>query len=114
MIPALALFALTYVLMLRLPQERPWVALCSAAVFIALGEVGIYDFSLGEALRAVDYNVLLMMAGTMGTVSLFIESKMPAGRCARWRCSRGSSAPLWTMWPRCSWWPRWGLPLPAS
>ena len=24
MIPALALFALTYVLMLRLPQERPW------------------------------------------------------------------------------------------
>ena len=78
MIPALALFALTYVLMLRLPQERPWVALCSAAVFVALGEVGIYDFSLGEALRAVDYNVLLMMAGTMGTVSLFIESKMPA------------------------------------
>ena len=78
MIPALALFALTYVLMLRLPQERPWVALCSAAVFIALGEVGIYDFSLGEALRAVDYNILLMMAGTMGTVSLFIESKMPA------------------------------------
>ena len=78
MIPALALFALTYVLMLRLPQERPWVALCSAAVFIALGEVGIYDFSLGAALRAVDYNVLLMMAGTMGTVSLFIESKMPA------------------------------------
>ena len=75
---ALVLFAVTYLLMLRLPQYRPWVALCSAAVFIALGELGMYDFSLRAALAAVDYNVLLMMAGTMGTVALFIESKMPA------------------------------------
>lgn len=74
---ALVLFAVTYLLMLRLPQYRPWVALCSAAVFIALGELGMYDFSLRAALAAVDYNVLLMMAGTMGTVALFIESKMP-------------------------------------
>ena len=75
---ALVLFAVTYFLMLRFPQYRPWTALCSAAVFIALGEVGVYDFSLREALGAVDYNVLLMMAGTMGTVALFIESRMPA------------------------------------
>lgn len=75
---ALVLFAVTYLLMLQLPQYRPWVALCSAAVFIALGELGMYDFSLRAALAAVDYNVLLMMAGTMGTVALFIESKMPA------------------------------------
>ena len=75
---ALVLFAVTYLLMLRLPQYRPWAALCSAAVFIALGELGMYDFSLRAALAAVDYNVLLMMAGTMGTVALFIESKMPA------------------------------------
>ena len=75
---ALVLFVVTYFLMLRLPQYRPWAALCSAAVFIALGEVGVYDFSLWEALGAVDYNVLLMMAGTMGTVALFIESRMPA------------------------------------
>ena len=75
---ALVLFAVTYLLMLRLPQYRPWVALCSAAVFIALGELGMYDFSLRTALAAVDYNVLLMIAGTMGTVALFIESKMPA------------------------------------
>lgn len=75
---ALVLFVVTYFLMLRLPQYRPWAALCSAAVFIALGEVGVYDFSLREALGAVDYNVLLMMAGTMGTVALFIESRMPA------------------------------------
>ena len=75
---ALVLFAVTYVLMLCFPQYRPWAALGSAAVFIALGELGVYDFSLRAALAAVDYNVLLMMAGTMGTVALFIESRMPA------------------------------------
>ena len=78
MILALILFAVTYVLMLRLQQYRPWVALCSAVLFIVLGEAGVYEFSLRAALQAVDYNVLLMMAGTMGTVALFIESKMPA------------------------------------
>ena len=75
---ALILFAATYLLMLRLQQYRPWVALCSAVLFIVLGEAGVYGFSLRAALQAVDYNVLLMMAGTMGTVTLFIESKMPA------------------------------------
>ena len=28
MIPALVIFAVTYLLMLALPKERPWVALC--------------------------------------------------------------------------------------
>ena len=78
MILALILFAVTYLLMLALPRERPWVALCSAAVFVALGQLGAWPLDFPDALRAVDYNVLLMMAGTMGTVSLFIESKMPA------------------------------------
>ena len=78
MILALILFAVTSVLMLWLQQYRPWVALCSAVLFIVLGEAGVYEFSLRAALQAVDYNVLLMMAGTMGTVALFIESKMPA------------------------------------
>ena len=78
MVLALILFAVTYLLMLARPAERPWVALCSAAVFIALGQLGVYDLSLSDALGAVDYNVLLMMGGTMGIVSLFIESRMPA------------------------------------
>ena len=78
MILALVIFAVTYLLMLALPKERPWVALCSAAVFMALGQLGVYDFSLSAALGAVDYNVLLMMSGTMGIVSLFIQSRMPA------------------------------------
>ena len=78
MIPALILFFLTYVLMLSLQRLRPWIALTSAAIFIILGYCGMYDISLGSALSAVDYNVLLMIGGTMGIVTLFIESKMPA------------------------------------
>ena len=78
MLPALILFLLTYLLMLALPQYRPFAALGGAALFLALGAAGLWDFTLMDAARAVDFNVLLMMAGTMGTVSLFIESRMPA------------------------------------
>ncbi|MCD8087213.1 MAG: arsenic transporter [Oscillospiraceae bacterium] len=69
---ALCLFILTYVLMIALPKYRPWVAVASGALYIILGYV-----NLGEALQSINYNVLLMLAGTMGTVSLFIQSKMP-------------------------------------
>lgn len=70
---ALGLFALTYVLLLALPKARAYVALGSAALFAALGIVPV-----GKIIPAIDWNVLLMIAGTMGTVSLFIESKMPS------------------------------------
>ena len=69
---ALILFIITYVLMLILKEWRPLVALCSACIFIITGMIGFR-----EALFSVDYNVLLMIAGTMGTVELMIESKMP-------------------------------------
>ncbi|MCC8357433.1 MAG: arsenic transporter [Oscillospiraceae bacterium] len=69
---ALCLFILTYVLMIALPKCRPWVAVASGALYIILGYVNPV-----EALASIDYNVLLMLAGTMGTVSLFIQSKMP-------------------------------------
>ena len=84
MILALVIFAVTYLLMLALPKERPWVALCSAAVFMALGQLGVYDFSLSAALGAVDYNVLLMMSGTMWIdVALHPEPDAgPPGRAA--------------------------------
>ena len=78
MILALIIFAITYVLMLALQKYRPWIALGSAAIFIVLGIFKVYDFSIFTALAAVDYNVLLMIGGTMGIVTLFIESKMPA------------------------------------
>ena len=78
MIPALLIFLATYVLMLAFQKWRPWIALTSAALFMVLGYCGVYAFNLPIALAAVDYNVLLMIAGTMGTVTLFIQSKMPA------------------------------------
>ena len=72
MLIALLLFAATYVLMLLMPKRRPIVALCSAAIFVISGML-----PLQRAFGAVDFNVLLMIAGTMGTVALVIESKMP-------------------------------------
>lgn len=70
---ALGLFALTYVLMLCLPNYRKFVALGSALIFLLTGMLPIR-----QALGYVDFNVLMMIAGTMGIVSLFIESQMPA------------------------------------
>lgn len=70
---AIILFALTYICLLSLPKYRAYVALVSAALFVALGFVPI-----GEVFATVDWNVIMMIAGTMGTVALFIESKMPA------------------------------------
>ena len=78
MIPALIVFALTYVLMLAFQAWRPWIALSSAAIFIVMGYLGLFDMGLLSALGAVDYNVLMMIAATMGLVSLFIDSRMPA------------------------------------
>ena len=73
MIPALILFAVTYVLMLVFGKYRPYIAIASGIVFIATGML-----PLGNVLGAIDFNVILMIAGTMGLVALFIESKMPA------------------------------------
>ncbi len=73
MTAALILFLLTYALLLLLPKWRPWVALASALVFVAVGVLPVR-----EAVLAIDWNVLLMIAGTMGLVSLFIASGMPA------------------------------------
>jgi len=70
---ALALFAVTYVLMLVFSKYRPYIALASAVVFIATGML-----PMGQIFSAIDFNVLLMIAGTMGLVKLFIDSHMPA------------------------------------
>ena len=78
MIPALIVFALTYILMLAFQAWRPWIALSSAVIFIVMGYLGLFSMDVLSALSAVDYNVLMMIAATMGLVSLFIESKMPA------------------------------------
>lgn len=73
MIDAIVLFAITYILMLTFSKFRPLIALISAIIFIFSGML-----PLDQILSAIDFNVLLMIAGTMGLVQLFIESKMPA------------------------------------
>lgn len=72
MLFAIIIFALTYALMITLPKRRYIVALVSAAVFVAAGIV-----PLGELAGVINWNILMMLFGTMGTVSFFIESKMP-------------------------------------
>ncbi len=77
---ALVLFAVTYILMFTLQQYRPFIALLSAIVFVVVGSVGLFEgfsYSFRDALGEIDWNVVLMIAGTMGTVYLFILSKMP-------------------------------------
>ena len=73
MIYAIILFALTYVLMLSFSKYRPYIALASGVIFIVTQMLPV-----GQVVGALDFNVLLMIAGTMGLVALFIESKMPA------------------------------------
>ena len=72
MLPAIILFAATYVLMLTFSKYRPWFALVSGVIFIVTGML-----PAGEILPALDFNVLLMIGGTMGLVQLFIDSRMP-------------------------------------
>lgn len=93
-ITALVLFAITYVLMLAFQKIRPYVTVTSAIIFVILGIIAAanpalfgegffnlggvsYVYGIGDALREIDWNVIMMIAGTMGTVYLFIESKMP-------------------------------------
>lgn len=73
MLLAALLFALTYALLLALPDRRALVALVGGGCFVAAGFL-----SPAQALAAVDWNVILMIAGTMGLVQLFIDSGMPA------------------------------------
>lgn len=72
MIYALLLFIITYILMLVFSKYRPYVALGSALIFIFTGML-----PTSKILSSIDFNVILMIAGTMGIVALFIESKMP-------------------------------------
>lgn len=93
-ITALVIFAVTYVMMMAFQKIRPYITVGSALIFVALGAVaafsptlfgegffalgdGSFAYSFTDALSEIDWNVIMMIAGTMGTVYLFIESKMP-------------------------------------
>lgn len=72
MIAAIVLFAITYVLMLAFQKYRPHIAVLSAVIFILSGML-----PADKILSSLDFNVLLMIAGMMGIISLFTDSKMP-------------------------------------
>ena len=72
MIPAIILFAVTYVLMLTFGKYRPYIALASGLIFVVSGMLPV-----GQIIGSLDFNVLLMIGGTMGLVQLFIDSRMP-------------------------------------
>ena len=69
---ALVLFVLMYVLMIAKPKYRPFYALTVALVFLVLGIL-----PWNSLLSTINWNVLLMMGGTMIIVFYFISSRMP-------------------------------------
>ena len=70
---AIIIFALMYISLLTFQKVRAYIALAAAALFVILGILPV-----GEIFTTVDWNVIMMIAGTMGAVGLFIESKMPS------------------------------------
>ena len=73
LITAIVLFAITYAAMLIFPKYRPYIAFGSGIIFIALRILPAENI-----IGSIDFNVILMIAGTMGLVALFTESKMPS------------------------------------
>ena len=69
---ALILFIVMYVIMISRPNWRMYAAASVALIFIITGIIPREE--LGPA---IDFNVLLMIAGTMIAVEFFIKSKMP-------------------------------------
>lgn len=80
MIVVTIIFVLTYSLMLVFAQKRVFFALGGAIVLLVLGLTGfIPNMSLQYLfLEGINWNVLMMLFGTMGLVSLFIDTGMPA------------------------------------
>ncbi len=71
-ITALVLFVLMYILMITRPKYRPFYALAVAVIFVAAGIV-----PLDSLPDAINWNVLMMISGTMIIVHYFIDSRMP-------------------------------------
>ncbi len=69
---AIILFILMYVGLIAFPKRRAPIALLVAVIFVV---TGILPFT--QLPSAVDWNVLLMIFGTLLLVDYFIESKMP-------------------------------------
>lgn len=83
---ALSLFLITYVALLIFSNYKAYIAIAMALVFLFLGYTELNDvFS-----SAMNWNVFMIIAGTMIVVSEFIKSGMPAW-LADWMMSKVSS-----------------------
>ena len=71
-IVAMILFAAMYVVMIGFSKWRVYAVIAVAALYIACGIL-----PLGQIPFVINWNVLMMMAGTMIIVDYFIASKMP-------------------------------------
>ena len=71
-IPVLILFILMYVLMITKPRHRPLYALGVALIYLVLGVIPLRNLP-----SIINWNVLMMISGTMIIVYYFIESRMP-------------------------------------
>ena len=69
---AIALFIGLYAVMIFQPRYRVGAAVFTAVLFIVSGIV-----PLASVIPAIDWNVLMMMTGTMILVYYFIDSRMP-------------------------------------
>ncbi|MBO7359221.1 MAG: TRAP transporter large permease subunit [Clostridia bacterium] len=69
---ALVLFVLMYVLMIAKPKSRPAYALTLAVIFLVTGILPVK-----RLLSTINWNVLMMITGTMIIVDYFISSQMP-------------------------------------
>ncbi len=73
MVLALILFGVMYVLLLVFTEKRWIVAVSAAVVFLILGFL-----PLSKVLPSINWNVLMMLTGTMAIVEMFVDSKMPS------------------------------------
>ena len=69
---ALALFVLMYILMIAKPKYRPFYTLVTGILYLAAGIL-----PLSALPSVINWNVLMMISGTMILVDYFIESRMP-------------------------------------
>ena len=69
---AIILFVAMYVVMIVRPKWRTLAALITRAIFLITGILPVRS-----VFNEIDWNVILMIAGTMVVVDFFIESKMP-------------------------------------
>ncbi len=66
-------FVLTYILLVVKPKIRHFIALVAAGIFIIVNVVPFHSF-----VPSVNWNVLGILFGTMGVVTILIDSRIPA------------------------------------